>query len=121
MGEELAVWVRLKDDAIDSEINEETVDLNIYQTQIQNIMSAFTGARFLQRKIGPFQNPSVGEKEDDIVLRCSFHIDHYHASQDKKKLSCRYIYLVESFPTTVTGKVQKFRMREITEGWLKNK
>ena len=114
MGEELAVWVRLKDDAIDSEINEETVDLNIYQTQIQNLMSAFAGARFLQRKIGPFQDPSVGKKEDDIVFRCSFHINHY-------QLSCRYIYLVESFPTTVTGKVQKFRMREITEGWLKNK
>ena len=79
LGEELAVWVRLKDDAIDSEINEETVYLVIYQTEIQNIMSAFTGARFLQRKIGPFQDPSVGVKEDDIVLRCSFHINHYHA------------------------------------------
>ena len=67
LGEELAVWVRLKDDAIDSEINEETVYFNIYQTQIQNIMSAFPGARFLQRKIGPFQDPSVGEKEDDVV------------------------------------------------------
>ena len=120
MGEELAVWVRIKDDAIDSKINEETVDLNIYQTQIQNLMSAFTGARFLQRKIGPFQDPSVGEKEDDVVYRCSLYIDHYHAGREKK-LSCRYIYLVESFPTTVTGKVQKFRMREITEGWLKNK
>ena len=42
-------------------------------------MSAFAGARFLQRKIGPFQDPSVGEKEDDVVYRCSFHIDHYHA------------------------------------------
>ena len=60
LGEELAVWVRLKDDAIDSEINAETVDLDIYQTQIQNLMSAFAGARFLQRKIGPFQDPSVG-------------------------------------------------------------
>ena len=78
------MWVRLKDDAIDSEINEETVDLDIYQTQIQNIMSAFPGARFLQRKIGPFQDPSVGEKEDDVVYRSSFHIDHYHAGRDKK-------------------------------------
>ena len=47
-------------------------------------MSAFAGARFLQRKIGPFQDPSVGEKEYDIVCRCSFHIDHYHEGREKK-------------------------------------
>jgi len=31
----------------------------------------------------------------------------------------KYIYFVDSFPTTVTGKIQKFKMREITENWIK--
>jgi fatty-acyl-CoA synthase len=31
----------------------------------------------------------------------------------------RYIWLVEEFPTTVTGKIQKFRIREIVAGWLR--
>jgi len=47
-------------------------------------MSAFAGARFLQRKIGPFQDPSVGEKEDDVVYRCSFHSDYYHEAEIKR-------------------------------------
>lgn len=31
----------------------------------------------------------------------------------------RYLWLVEEFPTTVTGKIQKFRMRAIAEAWLR--
>jgi fatty-acyl-CoA synthase len=30
----------------------------------------------------------------------------------------RHVWIVPEFPTTVTGKVQKFRMREIAVGWL---
>ena len=30
----------------------------------------------------------------------------------------RYIWLVDEFPTTVTGKIQKFRIREIVAEWL---
>ena len=30
----------------------------------------------------------------------------------------RYIWLVDEFPMTVTGKKQKFRMRELASGWL---
>ena len=30
-----------------------------------------------------------------------------------------YIWIVEEFPMTVTGKIQKFRIQEIVEGWLK--
>ena len=33
----------------------------------------------------------------------------------------KYVYFVESFPTTVTGKVQKFKMREVTERWISEK
>jgi len=31
----------------------------------------------------------------------------------------RYIWFVDEFPTTVTGKLQKFRMREIAIGRMK--
>ncbi len=31
----------------------------------------------------------------------------------------RYIWIVEEFPMTVTGKIQKFRIQEIVQGWLK--
>jgi fatty-acyl-CoA synthase len=31
----------------------------------------------------------------------------------------RYIWIVKEFPMTVTGKIQKFRMREIASEWLK--
>jgi fatty-acyl-CoA synthase len=30
----------------------------------------------------------------------------------------RYLWIVDEFPTTVTGKVQKYRITEIVEGWL---
>ena len=33
----------------------------------------------------------------------------------------KYVYFVESFPTTVTGKIQKFKMREVTERWITEK
>lgn len=31
----------------------------------------------------------------------------------------RYVWIVDEFPMTVTGKIQKFRIREIVAGWLK--
>jgi len=30
----------------------------------------------------------------------------------------RHIWIVDSFPTTVTGKIQKFRIREIVQEWM---
>ena len=33
----------------------------------------------------------------------------------------KYVFFVGSFPTTVTGKIQKFKMREITEKWIQEK
>ena len=33
----------------------------------------------------------------------------------------KYVFFVSSFPTTVTGKIQKFKMREITEKWIQEK
>ena len=31
----------------------------------------------------------------------------------------RYVWIVDEFPMTVTGKIQKFRIQEIVQGWLK--
>lgn len=31
----------------------------------------------------------------------------------------RYVWIVEEFPMTVTGKIQKFRIQDIATGWLK--
>ncbi len=44
--------------------------------------------------------------EDEIRAFCKANIAHYKVP--------RYIKLVEDFPMTVTGKIQKFRMREIS-------
>jgi fatty-acyl-CoA synthase len=43
--------------------------------------------------------------EEDIRAFCKGRIAHYKVP--------RYIWIVDEFPMTVTGKVQKFRMREI--------
>ena len=50
--------------------------------------------------------PRTGATLDEESLRafCRDQIAHYKVP--------RYIRLVEGFPTTVTGKVQKFQMRE---------
>ncbi len=48
--------------------------------------------------------------EDEVRAFCRGQIAH-------QKIP-RYIHFVESFPMTVTGKVQKFRMRHIVEDQL---
>ncbi|NIJ17867.1 AMP-binding protein [Sphingobium vermicomposti] len=45
--------------------------------------------------------------EQDVRTYCQGQIAHYKIP--------RYIHIVESFPTTVTGKIQKFRIREAME------
>ena len=45
--------------------------------------------------------------EDEIRAFCKDHIAYFKVP--------RYIRLVEDFPMTVTGKVQKFKMREQME------
>jgi len=71
LGEDLAVWVRMRGDA-SSELTAEEV------------------RAFCKGRLAHFKIP-------------------------------KYIYFVESFPTTVTGKIQKFKMREVTERWIKDK
>lgn len=43
--------------------------------------------------------------EDEIKAFCKGEIAHFKIP--------KYIWFVEEFPTTVTGKLQKFRMQEI--------
>ena len=69
LGEELAVWVRMRGDAAK-------------ELTIQDIK------QFCKGRLAHFKIP-------------------------------KYVYFVESFPTTVTGKIQKFKMREVTERWIK--
>ncbi len=50
--------------------------------------------------------PGTAPTEDDIRAFCKGQIAHYKVP--------RYIRFVSEFPMTVTGKIQKFRMREAT-------
>ena len=50
--------------------------------------------------------PGTAPTEDDIRAFCKGQIAHYKVP--------RYIRFVNEFPMTVTGKIQKFRMREAT-------
>jgi fatty-acyl-CoA synthase len=49
------------------------------------------------------EGSSVGE--EDLREFCREHLAHFKVP--------RYVMFVDEFPMTVTGKVQKFRMREI--------
>ena len=49
--------------------------------------------------------PGESATEEDIKDFCRGHIAHYKIP--------RYIKFVSEFPMTVTGKIQKFRMREL--------
>ncbi|MCA9452283.1 MAG: AMP-binding protein [Nitrospiraceae bacterium] len=47
---------------------------------------------------------------DEFRAYAKGHMAHYKIP--------RYVWLVDQFPLTVTGKIQKFRMREIASQWL---
>ena len=53
---------------------------------------------------GSFLKAGAAIDEDEVRRFCQDRISHYKIP--------RYIRFVESFPSTVTGKVQKFAMRE---------
>jgi len=54
--------------------------------------------------------PGVPATEDGIRVYCKGRIAHYKVP--------RYVRFVEEFPVTITGKIQKFRIREIMESEL---
>ncbi|HTI50703.1 MAG TPA: AMP-binding protein [Planctomycetaceae bacterium] len=49
--------------------------------------------------------PGMHIREDDLRAFCKGHLAHYKVP--------RYIRFVEEFPQTVTGKIQKFKIREL--------
>jgi fatty-acyl-CoA synthase len=58
-------------------------------------------------------HPGETATDDEIRAFCKGKIAHYKIPH--------YIWFVEEFPMTVTGKIQKFRMREIAIGKLRGK
>ena len=57
--------------------------------------------------------PGLTLDEEEIRAFCQGRIAHYKIP--------KYIWFVEEFPMTVTGKVQKYRMREEALAWLRKR
>jgi fatty-acyl-CoA synthase len=51
------------------------------------------------------RRPEPAVTEDEIRDFCRARLAHFKTP--------RYVWFMESFPTTVTGKIQKFRLREL--------
>ena len=66
----------------------------------------------LGEEVGAFVKLHDGETSDTETLRnwARERIAHYKVP--------RFVWIVDEFPMTVTGKIQKFKMREMAEGWL---
>jgi len=92
---------------------------NIYPREIEEFL--FTHPKIQDAKVVGVADEKYGEavcvwvqlkegerlSEDEIRAFCKDHIAYFKVP--------RYIRLVEEFPMTVTGKVQKYKMREIME------
>jgi len=92
---------------------------NIYPREIEEFL--FTHPKIQDAKVVGISDEKYGEEvcvwiklkggevltEDEIRAFCKDHIAYFKVP--------RYIRLVDDFPMTVTGKVQKFRMREQME------
>ncbi len=95
---------------------------NIYPREIEEFL--FTHPKIQDAKVVGIADEKYGEEvcvwiqlkegeslsEDEIRAFCKDHIAYFKVP--------RYIRLVEEFPMTVTGKVQKFKMREQMEKQL---
>ncbi|MDP1644053.1 MAG: AMP-binding protein [Thiobacillus sp.] len=90
---------------------------NIYPAEIEEFL--FTHPKVAQVAVFGVPDPFYGEEvmawvqlragqstsEDELKAFCQGQIAHFKIP--------RYIRFIEEFPTTVTGKLQKFRMREM--------
>ena len=91
--------------------------VNIYPAEIENTLIGMDGVRdcavfgipdeFYGEEIMAWVQLRTGQRASAEELRefCRGNIAHFKIP--------RWIWFVEEFPTTVTGKLQKFRMREI--------
>jgi fatty-acyl-CoA synthase len=90
---------------------------NIYPAEIEEFL--FTHPKVAQVAVFGVPDPFYGEEvmawiqlragqsatEEELKAFCQSQIAHFKIPH--------YIWFVEAFPTTVTGKLQKFRMREM--------
>ena len=95
---------------------------NIYPREIEDVL--FTHPRVALAAVFGIPDPFYGEEvvawvrlragaaadEEGIRAFCRERLAHFKVP--------RRIWFVEEFPMTVTGKVRKFRMPDITLGWL---
>ena len=93
------------------------VRVNIYPREIEEFL--FTHPAVAQAAVFGVPDPKYGEElcvwvqlrpgqtatSDDIRAFCRENVAHYKVP--------RYVKFVTEFPTTVNGKIQKFKMREI--------
>jgi fatty-acyl-CoA synthase len=96
---------------------------NVYPREIEEFLYRHPAVQDVQvigvpdKKFGEelcawiIKRPGVSASEEEIREFCRGQIAHYKVP--------RYIRFVDAFPMTVTGKVQKFRMREVMKEELK--
>ena len=71
-----------------------------------HVERARIGSSPLERFVEPAGDDAIEEMgEEDIRAFCKDHIAYFKVP--------RYIHIVKEFPMTVTGKVQKFKLREL--------
>ena len=91
MGEELAVWIKL------NRWNHERVNLKTFLFHCSSAQLVFSNNNKMKIPSG------ASIEEAELRQFCKGKLSHFKIP--------RYIEFVEDFPTTVTGKIQKFVMR----------
>lgn len=95
---------------------------NVYPREIEEFLYAHPAVRDVQvvgvpdRKYGEelcawvILKPGHALTEEELRAHCKGRIAHYKVP--------RYVRFVEEFPMTITGKIQKFRIREVMQDEL---